>query len=82
MADAKLFNEKLRSGYERALFAKMVERAERDAAYSERMSSWLGGRGKTLALRELAEPFGDYWRNLAFANVVDGLDAASARRAA
>lgn len=76
------FRQRLRNGYENALFAKMVERAEHNPAYHASLSSWLSGRGKTLALRDLAEPFGNYWRNLGFANVVDGLDSASARRTA
>jgi hypothetical protein len=75
------FTKLLRSGYERALFAKMVERSDRDADYAKRLSFWLK-RGSTLRLRELVEPFGDYWKSLGFANVVDGLDSASAHRPA
>jgi hypothetical protein len=49
------FTKLLRSGYERALFAKMVERSDRDADYAKRLSFWLK-RGSTLRLRELVEP--------------------------
>lgn len=72
------FRGNLRSGYELALFAKMEERADHDLEYAAALALWLK-RGSTLRLRDLAEPFGDYWNNLGFANVVDGLDSARAR---
>ena len=72
------FRFHLRSGFERALFAKMEEEADACPQYAARLLEWLLN-GSTLELRELARPFGDYWRSLSFANVVDGLDSASCR---
>lgn len=66
---------RLHSGYERALFAKMVERAEAAPEYKEQLVFWLS-KGSTLLLRDLSKPFGSYWRDLAFANLVDGIDSA------
>lgn len=65
----------LRGG--RALFAKMEERAEGSAEYAAGFLVWLR-HGSTLRLRELVVPFGDYWRDLEFANTVDYLDTAMA----
>lgn len=63
----------------RVLFAKMQERADADTAFSAALTGWLVGNGKTLALRDLAKPFGNYWRDLAFSNAVDDLDTASCK---
>lgn len=78
IAATKAFQPHTRQAYERSLLAKMVEKAERDTTYRAALMVWFR-RGSTLRLRELTEPFGNYWRDLGFANVVDGLDSARAR---
>jgi len=74
----KAFYDRIGSGYDRALFATMMERADHDSAYAGELAVWLK-RGSTLRLRDLVKPFGDYWRNLDFANVVDSLDSLRAK---
>lgn len=71
------FYRAIPQGRDRALFAKMQERADADVEYRAQLSTWLR-RGSTLELRDLAAPFGSYWSDLNFANAVDGLDSVHA----
>lgn len=72
--------ERLLPTPERVLFAKMSERADSDSPYAGALLQWLR-RGSTSELRDLCEPFGRYWRDLQFANAVDGLDSLRLRAA-
>src|SRR3546814_3526929 len=53
----------------------MVELAGRDPEYDKRFQQYIR-EGSTLALRELARPFGQYWKDLDFFNIVTGIDSA------
>lgn len=77
MMAEQAFYRALRTVGQRALFAHMIERADNDVAYAADLSKWIA-HGSTLLLRDLAQPFGDYWRDLVFANVIDALDSVRA----
>lgn len=69
-------------GSERALLQKVVVAAEtgiRGAEYSQKVADWLEGKGSTILLREICEPYADYWGNLRSANLIDGIDSAAAK---
>lgn len=60
-----------------ALFSDMVTKADGDAEYASRLSGWLTWQGSTVQLRELSQPFGDYWGwPLDFKNKVHAIDTA------
>ncbi len=59
-----------------SLLREMMIKAEHDADYDKRLRRWFT-HGGTLLLRDLAESFGSYFKDLAFANTVDGLDSAA-----
>ena len=65
----------LKNDEEITLYTKMVERAGRDPDYDKRFQDYIR-QGSTLELRELARPFGEFWSDLAFSNVVCGIDSA------
>lgn len=58
----------------RVLFAKMEQKAANCALFRRNLDAWLQ-KGSTLALRELARPWGWYFDSLAAANAIDSLDA-------
>lgn len=72
------FRAILKNDAERRLFAKMTDLADTDPDYSGRLDKWINV-GSTLELRELVRRFGGYMVDLAFSNVVDGLDSAHLR---
>src|SRR3546814_10914627 len=65
----------LKDEKEVALYTKMVELAGRDPEYDKRFQQYIR-EGSTLELRELARPFGQYWKDLDFFNIVTGIDSA------
>lgn len=69
------FRIMLKNEEEVALYTKMVELAGRDPEYDKRFQQYIR-EGSTLELRELARPFGQYWTDLAFFNIVTGIDSA------
>jgi hypothetical protein len=78
MPKTKFISERLRGTRAAAVLSEMCIKAERDASYDAVLRPWLLNQTSTLGLREAAEPFGNYSSDLAFANVVDALDSASA----
>src|SRR3546814_8031520 len=66
----------LKNEKEVALYTKMVELAGRDPEYDKRFQQYIR-EGSTLELRELARPFGQYWKDLDFFNIVTGIDSRS-----
>lgn len=73
--DVERFRIMLKNEEEVALYTKMVELAGRDPEYDKRFQQYIR-EGSTLELRELARPFGQYWTDLAFFNIVTGIDSA------
>ncbi|MCW3783010.1 hypothetical protein [Defluviimonas salinarum] len=57
------------------LFDAMVLRAKADGGYGAEFVCF-AEVPSTVALREISRPFGDYWKDLEFANRIDEIDAA------
>ena len=62
------------------LFNKMLEKAEMEPEYAKGLEKWMSGKAGTVALRDLARPWGKYFGNSGHASNVDGLDSAQAWR--
>src|SRR3546814_12169823 len=60
--DVERFRIMLKNEKEVALYTKMVELAGRDPEYDKRFQQYIR-EGSTLELRELARPFGPYWKD-------------------
>jgi len=63
------------SGGGQILLDKMIAKAEADPEYKIKLESWIQ-KGKTIALRELACPWGSYFSDLTHTNAIDQLDSA------
>ena len=73
---ARLYKEHGGSGV--SLLNEMFVKSEfaESSEYKAKLEKWLLGKSSTLELRELCEPFGDYWAGVNFSNQVDSLDSA------
>jgi hypothetical protein len=61
------------------LLDKMLTVADSEPDYDKKLSDWLLGNTSTLALRELAERFGEYLGARSFRNSVNALDSCAPR---
>ena len=59
----------------RDILDKMIDKAAKERDYAAAFAKWLED-GSTTELRTLAEPFGDYWKDLEYSNIVDTIDSA------
>lgn len=62
-----------------ALLDCMADMAQAVTEYGVAFSNWLEN-GSTLQLRELAEPFGDFWHNRHNFNILTAIDSAHLHR--
>lgn len=73
------FRQFLKSDEEHKLLDKMIAHAADDnLVYACELDRYVT-RGSTLELRELVKPFGDYWKDRDFFNLVNGIDSAHHR---
>jgi hypothetical protein len=63
----------------RALLDRMADRADADPEYGRAFANWLE-HGSTIKLRELAQPFGDFWHNRHNFNILNAIDSAHLHR--
>jgi len=61
------------------LLEQMLNVADSDPVYDQKLSDWLLGNISTLGLRELAERFGEYLGLRDFRNSVNALDSCAPR---
>lgn len=73
------FRKFLKSDEEHKLLDKMVAHGVgENLVYACELDRYIT-RGSTLELRELVKPFGDYWKDRDFFNLVNGIDSAHHR---